>query len=527
VARQEPNLTQVSALIRLLGSTPLDSDVERLHTTRENLRTTLYLSVRILRALRTEAATYRRAYVPRDERMRIRADLAPIVRAAFGDNATLTGHRLRLGDLEARLKHYASTSVPVIALARMVAECLDEEYADHFWEQILRYYNLHESNKEHGPVSVPLTMSDPVPVCASIFGGTGPDRGTNPRNLPKWRSPERIGHFVLAPPGVDQFQLRLNFELTKELGALQSSGRRIAVISPTEHLTDFKWDTDENQTRYWNVRRRSSRDDPKGPSDTAYQRQLRNGVDIAVANNTRMIVLPELSLTEDHTKKLIEYWKRKQPKPKDGATKRQPSILVAGSRHGSGEPTHNTAAIVGKMESFDVLKAVPHVYRPPREPDDPHKIADSSRVVSELNEDEERFEIVESIEQYDTPEVTIFCGRHLTLGVVVCVDFLMDALRDLLRDLDVGMVVIPSMTDKTHVFHRLIDGHVAATQGVALLANGIRSRDEQARVLVGVPKPPYLLTECALENPSPRSGPGVAIIDLDNPSASDWVSIDT
>ena len=526
----EVNLSQVENLMTLLKARPLPRDVRRLHTSRENLQSTLYVSVRILRSLRDHAAAYRAAYVPRDERLRIQRELAPLVRAAYGDDAMLTGRRLALGDLEDEIRRHASNSVPVMALSRIVAECLDKEYGDHFWEQIRRYYNLHESTQGRPVKSQRLTIDDPVPVCASIFGGTGPDRGTNPRNLPRWRSPERIGHFVLAPAEVKQFEVHLNFELTKELNALQPAGQRVAVVSPSDHSDDFAWDTDEHKTRYWNVHPRGKSDKPRGHprarSAADYRSLLQRGVDTAIANNTRLVVLPELSMTPKEAENLADYWQQQQPSQQDAGERRVPTILVAGSYHEPGESTHNVATIVGRSARFPLYKATPHVYRPRRTGQAPeHPPTSSTEQGTDESDDEERFEIVESIIQRDEPEVTVFCGRHVTLAVVVCVDFLMDALRDLLRNLDVGMVVVPSMTDKTNVFRRLIDGHVATTQGVVLLANGVQSRDEESRVTVGIPKDPYTISVTTDGKLAAQAGPGVAIIDLDNPDASEWISL--
>jgi hypothetical protein len=569
----DPGIDTAPAIVELLKQDPSDGEAHRLQTTVANLRTPLYQSVRIVRRLRANEAAYRAAYVSKDVRERVRGVLGNAVRQAYRSD-DLGRDEPDYDLVLAVLRTEAGTGCPSIALARLYAQCLETVFYDRFWPQLEKYYGVDKAGPDLRLETSELKPDDPVPVCMSIFArqdGDEVDKGTNPRNLPRWRAPDRLDRYVLAPPGVEVFRLVLNFGLFHDLGPLHLQTPNVAMVLPTEHADEYHYDPDPVRGTFWGVRPRrpgdrvpaKARPDHVVPDDDGYQERLRAGLDVAADNKAVVVAFPELSVAEHHLPATVEHWRSKQPRTADGSPL---GVLVAGTRHhgAGGSELRNVATVSGKTGSYEVAKIVPFVLREKVTEGSKEEIAEKASKqdttndpASEADDAAGGTELAEDINQPDYPQITIFCGQHLTFSVVVCADLLLDAVRDLMRDLDVNLVVVPSMSRKTRIFEGLVAGHVAGTQSVVCVPNAITSKDQKMRALVGLPLPPYAVrvvgpagrvdpptrptgrpgvSDDATVTPDPvpdlavdhivaGAGPGVVVVPIADPGATTWVPI--
>ena len=137
-----------------------------------------------------------------------------------------------------------------------------------------------------------------------------------------------------------------------------------------------------------------------------------------------------------------------------------------------------------------------------------------------------RNDLTEGLIYRDRPLVELFCSSRITMMVFICVDFLMDSLRDLARDLDVSLVLIPSMSAKSQVFHGLIDGHVAATQSTTVVfANALQSRDEDSVGNFASPLLPSGQLIDAEFRGLDQGSYGVSTFDIEDPDGSGWTPL--
>jgi predicted amidohydrolase len=453
-----------------------------------NRQSPLYYAVQLLRALRKSERAYYESFgqrPDRESRLEIIDQLQPTIELAFGN-----GSYVRSVVLD-QIREWLSTNagIPVLIKARLIARAIEEKYGIDFRTQQLQRYYL-ESVDPDDPTSHRVLPGDPIPVCESIFGvgvtaearkiGT-----TSPRSLPRWRAPDRLRHILLAPPWADRVDLRLNFGLAEDMREIDRSPIRVATVHPASDLeSDFDWDTDEDALHVWNVR----------PKHSRVVDRLLLGMRAAATAGARVVVLPELCCTEADQNAIRETW----------ASMVGPSLLVAGSFHcepsDSAGSWQNVCQVHGRSGTVvNVTKIVPYA----------------------------RGQAIEKIAFNSHPRVEIFWSDRVTMMVFICVDFLLDTLRDIARDLDVSLVFIPSMSQKSQVFHGLIDGHVAATQAAAVFANVLKSDDEKSRGYVASPVMPSsgVMVNTAFGVPENDDTAGVAVFDFDDPSRSQWIDL--
>ena len=452
-----------------------------------NRQSPLFYAVLLLQVLRNSELPYYQSFGQRPDRqsrLEIIEQLQPIVQATFGDGSYVTN--LQLDPLREWLD--ANHNIPVLIKARLIARAIEEKYGTDFrTQQLRRYYR--DSVDPADPFSHMVTAGDPIPVCESIFGVGVTAEGrrrigtTSPRNLPRWRSPDRLRHIVLAPPWADRIDLRLNFAFEEDMRALDHSPVRVATVHPASLLTrDFDWDKDDRHL--WNVH----------PRRGEVVDRIHRGIRESAAMGARVIILPELCCAADHQADIHSTWESVEG----------PSLLIAGSFHRELEGPQglwqNVCRIYGGSGTVvELTKIVPYAHG----------------------------QTIEKIEFQSRPRVEIFWSDRVTMMVFICVDFLLDTLRDIARDLDVSLVVIPSMSQKSQVFHGLMDGHVAATQAAAIFANVLVSQDEGSRGYVASPCMPSsgLLVDAAFGVPNDDDAAGVAVFDFDEPERSQWVPL--
>lgn len=505
-------------LLELISVYPSQDEADRLGSRVEDLYTPLFYATRLLQVLRQERDSYRVATRHRPGRRWLEG---PIERArgpvaeVFGRGPRIAGdHRERIGVLRDWLEQVAGDTHPPIVLARVLAKSIETASAATFWEQLQLYYGVRASDQDSS--TRPLRSGDPVPVCNKVFAANAfvdrsSDRrtvpSTNPRNLPRWREPDRLARVLLAPPGVEQFQVRLDFRFDTDLELLLE-GDRIATVHPTSSLEEYAWRDDGH--RFWDVHPRvAPHDDDAHLDEDAYIERLKSSIDAAVDAGAGLIVLPELSVTQPQLQHVMTHWRRRRSELAEagaGTDQALPALLVAGSYHAEiDDDWRNVSTVAAQRWDATIDKLVPYAHRMPESPDG---------------------DLVENIPQRRRPPITIYCCEQMTMVIYVCVDFLLDGLRDLVRDLDVTLIVLPSMSAKSRVFEGLVAGQVAGSQSVVVLANALSSADGGSRGLIGHPnfdRQTLDLNDAWKQGAS--DGPGVAVVDTGDDSACCWIPI--
>lgn len=534
-------MESLDELFRILRGQPTIGATSRLD---ERRYSALYYATEVLRLLRLNLDHYRitRHMAPgrrfMDDLVRvIRPSVASFFRGgmmAFRDGEThlrdIQGLLTQLADLE----NDQVRCRPVI-LARAVALAIDETaLAAVPIEQFRNYYQQGDS-----VFMKRVRAGDPVPTCFGIFGrhdigaqgSRKRDYGTNPQNLPIWRNPDRLPHVVLAPDIVESFHLRLNFDYERELANIQEGSTRFASFHPTKSIDqDISFRMHPDFDRFFDVRTRCADDDegypnnPEYPARTAapffatrreFRTWLKTAMEAAALANANLFIFPELILDQSDLDDVYSAWNELETLPElsDSPEYARPQLLIPGSWHlntnpgGLGDRTNESelwgrpsGALMGQPHGgTKIVKVVPYAHQ------FPHPRTQTPTT------------IVEDINTSRTPELVIFCSQNATMLVLICVDFLLDHLRDLARDLYVSLLVIPSMSEKARVFGELMIGHVAATEAVAIFVDSLISVDTGTATLGIVRHPDRegsvdISTDTISTLDSER---GVAVINLD------------
>jgi hypothetical protein len=163
-------------------------------------------------------------------------------------------------------------------------------------------------------------------------------------------------------------------------------------------------------------------------------------LEIAQRANCTVVLLPELSVSEDDEARIARWFE-------DQDIVR---MIVAGSRHIDHDDgaRENRSAIFLKGEEGPLVhrKLVPFVYR------------------------YEDLELVEDIEP--GTELAILSSRHFTVAVVICADLLEPIVGRTLEDFGVNFLLVPAMSPVLGLFEVQIDHLVGENVGFVLLANG-------------------------------------------------------
>ncbi len=403
-------------------------------------------------------------------------------------------HRLALEPLKDMLRSLEGENElnrPVL-LTRALAVAIDKTaLADIAITQFKNYYLADDGSASGEAVMQPVRSGDPVPTCFGIFGkheethdrARKKDFGTNPQNLPAWRKPDRVPNVVLAPPIVDSFRLVLNFDYEHELLNIQRGATMVAAILPTKDLaTDFSFSYHQDRDRFFNVRRRCG-DDDNSPmagaqaapfaSQAEFRKKLADAMTKAANAGANLVILPELVMSERDLGEMRAAWASvvEAHRGHDVPEHTKPQMMIPGTWHTIRSPNKNvnTSELWGSrvgVGATDITKVVPYA----------HRLSNEATIVEDINTPR-------------TPDLVLFCSPNATMLVMVCVDFLLDELRDLARDLYVSLVIIPSMSEKNRIFRELMVGHVAATEAVTIFVDALSPTDDPLGALAVVQHP--------------------------------------
>ena len=360
-----------------------------------------------------------------------------------------------------------AVGVPAVAVARALAELVDDQFAGTFTESFRR-------RSPYRPGA-----GDPVPL-----GNPDLRRLTRmPPTAPPWRLANRLDetrHVRLAGGWVVQFRVVFDYSLYDTAAGLVTAGTAIATCHPNRTMAELLLPEDADGRSF-----------PVRPAHPARQHRLLDRlIGQAAAAGASIVVLPELSVTPFLARRLREWVQRP-----DG-----PRLLVAGSyhhqdRHGGQDAhqrRHNTAmAWVAGCDQ-------PLLH-------DKHSPADQP--------------VAEDIQPQGWPEQRIYVldgGWHL--AIVICRDLLSPEAVHTLAEAGANLVLVPAMSESLTAFGGPAAQLVGTRQALVAVANNpglwpgsmAGVTHSPARALFGHPG---FARQTRMVN-SPDPGPGVALLTI-------------
>lgn len=370
----------------------------------------------------------------------------------------------------------ASDQVPVVVVARALAELIDERYAE----------SLAASFRRRSPYQP--GVGDPVPMDIPDLREVTELPGTPP----PWRLANRLDetrHVRLAGEWALQFRVIFDYSLAGDLAGLVGPDTIIATCHPNSALSDFDFPLDD-RGRTFGVR----------PVDEQRQRRVIDGlIASAVAAGASIVVLPELCVTESLAAQLQDWTCHT-----DGLR-----LLLAGTYHHDDDhpdaypaggqdrpfgPTRRRNTAVGYLRGCPT--PLTH---------DKHSPADRP-----VNED---------IQPQGWPQLRVYVsddGWHLVIAI--CRDLLNPNAVHALAEAGVNLVLVPAMSETLVAFGGPVAHLVGSTQAFVAVANNPADFSETtelgarrpARALFGHPG---FGQQTRLVQP-PGDEPGVALLRL-------------
>ncbi|MDD1478567.1 nitrilase-related carbon-nitrogen hydrolase [Arthrobacter sp. H16F315] len=307
--------------------------------------------------------------------------------------------------------------LPAVAVARLLAELLDERYCQSFRESFRR-----RSPYQPG-------VGDPIPLDSPDLRQVT----AMPATSPPWRLANRLDetrHVRLAGEWVTQFQVIFDYSLARELTGIIDRDTVVATCHPNRTLTEFNFPADA-----------SGRTFPVRPKDEDKQHQeIDRLIHAAVANGASIVVLPELCVTESLAARL-QGWTCRAGGPR---------MLVAGSYHHEdehdGSPRRRNTAVA-------YLRGVAAPLT-----QDKHSPAD--------------LPVKEDIHPQGWPELRVHVsddGWHLVLAI--CRDLLNPHAVHALAEAGANLLLVPAMSETLVAFGGPVANLVGSGQALVAVAN--------------------------------------------------------
>ena len=323
----------------------------------------------------------------------------------------------------------AADQVPVVVVARALAELIDERYAE----------SLAASFRRRSPYQP--GVGDPVPMDSPDLR----EVTELPTTAPPWRLANRMDetrHVRLAGEWALQFRVIFDYSLAGDLAGLIGPDTIIATCHPNRTLSDLDFPLDDRR-RTFGVR----------PVDEPRQRRVVDGlIASAVTAGASIVVLPELCVTESLAAQLQDWTCRA-----DG-----PRLLLAGTYHHddqhpdpyrAGDHDRHPGPTRRRNTAVAYLRGCPTPLT-----HDKHSPADRP-----VNED---------IQPQGWPQLRVYVsddGWHLVIAI--CRDLLNPNAVHALAEAGVNLVLVPAMSETLVAFGGPVAHLVGSTQAFVAVAN--------------------------------------------------------
>lgn len=356
----------------------------------------------------------------------------------------------------------STTDVPPVVIAHALAQFLDEHYGHTF----SRFF------RDRSPYQP--AVGDPIPLDFPDLRSLTP----MPFTSPPWRLANRLDqtrHIRLAGDWAVQYRLVFDYSLADALTGLVTRDTLIATCHPNRSVTEFSLPSDAHGRTF-----------PIRPTDLGRQRnEINRLIGVATAAGADIVVLPELSVTEELAHEL-EHWVRRA----DG-----PRLLVVGSYH------HRQRLETGPFPQRKRNTALVWA----RGYDQPFTHDKHSPGESPIAED---------IQPLGWPEIRVHVIDGWHLVIAVCRDLLNPEAVHALTAIGANLVLVPAMSETLLAFGGPGSGLVGNCQALVAVANNPgewptdgRPSARPARALFGHPG----LTEQTIAVHSQEPDTGVAL----------------
>jgi hypothetical protein len=308
------------------------------------------------------------------------------------------------------------SEVPLVVRARAIAVGLDRALGQRFYGPF-RTAGV-QRLKPDSPV---LTSRPPL---KDILGSL------NPR--PERLDPrvDRLPNLRLAPSDLHHFEIDLDFSLQDSLGPILDPENQVFVTChPNRSLEEFvaRNDNTPADSFFWLQPKDAERQD----------RIVRALLEKAVVEGASVVLFPELCLEAEAARRWLAELKS-PPSPI--------RLFVAGSHHEvvTGKRRNQALALLrGRKEPLRHWKSFRYV--------------DKELGREDIHE--------------DAPGFTVYFSGGWSLVILICKDFLVETVRQMLEALAVNLVLVPSMTGSATPFEEFVPLPTQTHQALVVMAN--------------------------------------------------------
>jgi len=308
------------------------------------------------------------------------------------------------------------SEVPWVIRARAIAVGLDRALGRRF------YGRFREPEVQRLKPDSPVLVTRP-PLKEILGSLNAPPERLDPRA-------DRLPNLRLAPSDLHHFEIDLDFRLQDRLGPILDKENQVFVTChPNDSLKELFARNDDTpaDSFFWFQPKDAERQD----------RIVRALLERAVAAGASVVLFPELCLESGAARRWLEELQSPPPPIR---------LLVAGSHHEevNGRRRNQALALLrGRKEPLRHWKSFRYV--------------DKELGREDIHE--------------DAPGFTVYFSGGWSLAILICKDFLVERVRQMLEAMAVNLVLVPSMTGSATPFEGFVPMLAQTHQAFVIMAN--------------------------------------------------------